>query len=828
MVALSRPSSAAAQRETPVPNPMESHTSVPVDNPTVSDMNFKRLVYYKKPPLAFLMKKDWQMFVRFIQHRARRPTDCSSRQRTKRMLHAFFTLYQEYCYVCDKLLPTGDEMQASSSNAAQMQSTFSTNNAIRDVSPVFSYEQGPTLNTTGNTQDPATSTSSTATSHRRHRGVFGPLLRSARHLLPNRTPYVYDRIQRAPRTPVDIYSRYRMRHYRGNYVLMRRNGAASDQVRQILVQVPIALELLMPKIQTKIEKIMRHCSFLRDPLEVAAELRHFNYSVSRSIAHFNNTRRIRCIIEEFLPVTEDNMEAEKSWLHMPLATGRASASKEMGDVEVESHNSHRIVPCRNNKATSSPASSPNPVFHKEVQVVSGPCERSIAEAIAASFSSIHRFPKEPPAEGRFADWTIFNIIKALVGLKVTQETLLDEMKRMRCEFGRLMSVFSNSLQVAFDRMIQEMVAGDQQLQLELLQKTVEELKIKCREEESKRRHVYNLMQEQLGNVRVYCRLRNIDDAHSYLLGDNDRVHVLVPPMEEFRFDKVFPANYRQSAVFDAVVPLVTSFIDGYNACFITYGGEASGKTYTLFGSSGKDHVGLVQRSLAMVLEEKDRRKLDWDLQLSAVLIEIYNDVYNDFLGDRQNVHLYIDQGLDEVFKSLKNVPINSESDVDALVQVCRHRRKVAKTALNPASSRSHLITLVRLHCSSLIHGEETRSFLALCDLAGFEDIIKAETQSNPKLTLEASHINRSLTAFNRVFVALRKQDPHTVPYRDAKLTHFLKPFLINSGKCCLIITVRSDKRSLCCSQNTLRFGRETRAVTLGKAKRQINLDKYMT
>ncbi len=629
---------------------------------------------------------------------------------------------------------------------------------------------------------------------------------------------------------MDIYSRYRMRQYRGNYVLMKRKCPNSEQIRQILVQVPIALELLMPKIKAKIEKIMRQCAFLRDPLEVAAELRHFNYSVTRSVAHFNNTRRIRCIIEEFLPLNGDAAELEKSWISLPvgLHMNEGDGAEEEGrqtsktPASTEGLNAQVMDPFR---ASLGPGDS----LSKEVQVCQGVNEQSIIETIAANFSHIHPGARDGSRRReQVTEWAVFNVIKSLVSLKVSQETLLTDMERMKKEFSRIMVVFATSLKLAHERMMRQATLHEQNLQLELLQRSVEELKAKCREEENKRRHVYNVMQEQLGNVRVYCRLRNIEDAHSYLHGDNDRVHVLVPPMEEFRFDKVFPADDRQSAVFEAVVPLVTSFIDGYNVCFITYGGEASGKTYTLFGGEGREQVGLVQRSLAMVLEEKSRRRQDWDIQVSAVLIEIYNDVYNDFLADRQNIHLYIDQGLEEVFKSLKSVPINSEGDLEALVQVCRRRRQVAKTALNPASSRSHLITLVRLNCASKIHGEVTRSFLALCDLAGFEDIIKAETQSNPKLTLEASHINRSLTAFNRVFVALRKQDPQTVPYRDTKLTHFLKPFLINSGKCCLIITVRSDKKSLCCSQNTLRFGRETRAVTLGKAKRQLNLDKYMT
>ena len=36
-------------------------------------------------------------------------------------------------------------------------------------------------------------------------------------------------------------------------------------------------------------------------------------------------------------------------------------------------------------------------------------------------------------------------------------------------------------------------------------------------------------------------------------------------------------------VFDEVMPVITSCLDGYNVCILAYGQTASGKTYTMQG-----------------------------------------------------------------------------------------------------------------------------------------------------------------------------------------------------------------------------------------------------
>ena len=71
--------------------------------------------------------------------------------------------------------------------------------------------------------------------------------------------------------------------------------------KQKLVQIPLAIELLSPRIQRMIEDILNDCPFLCDPLEVAAELRQFGYDQSACTEFFRMTKCLRYVIEEMMP-----------------------------------------------------------------------------------------------------------------------------------------------------------------------------------------------------------------------------------------------------------------------------------------------------------------------------------------------------------------------------------------------------------------------------------------------------------------------------------------------------------------------------------------------
>ncbi|VDN98152.1 unnamed protein product [Rodentolepis nana] len=353
-----------------------------------------------------------------------------------------------------------------------------------------------------------------------------------------------------------------------------------------------------------------------------------------------------------------------------------------------------------------------------------------------------------------------------------------------------------------------------------------------KKQEELRKILFNMIQEYLGNIRVFCRVREIPQTPNMLaVKSNDTVSLNSDSSntEEYKFDRVFNANASQAEIYGELVPLICSFMDGFNVCFITYGGESSGKTHTLMGSTDEiaENRGVVYRALRTVLQEKATRRNEWDITLRVGVVEIYNENFIDLIGSETGINIRVDSGVDKMMDSIQNIDLESESQIDEILRMCSRKRKVAKTALNDASSRSHLILLVRVHSVSNVYQKILTSVLAMCDLAGFENIIKADTMGDRVLVKEAGFINRSLTALNRVLTSLRTQNPKAVSFRDSKLTHLLKPFFINSGKCILIVTVRTDKASLASTQGTLRFGRDTRTVSLGRARKQISMEKLI-
>ncbi|KAA3681554.1 kinesin family member C2/C3 [Paragonimus westermani] len=542
------------------------------------------------------------------------------------------------------------------------------------------------------------------------------------------------------------------------------------------IRLPIALELVLPKMQRQIKNIMCSCQYLCDPLEVAAELRQMNYDTEACIAYFHKTRPLREVIHEFLPKTHITKTDANQYPHsQPLATWGLQSTLHLG---------------RN-------------TFQK----------------------------------------FLMNLRTQLTALRTAQQDATRHLNRLR-QFSLGMNVqleqaLKETLvsQLCISPQVEKIISNNRtDLPFSQLSKLVQEnrsLKMTLRMEENRRKTMFNMMQEYLGNIRVYCRCRAIPHARSCIeVPSLDTVlfaNGTEAGIEQYKFDRVFDCHASQAEVYTELAPIVCSFLDGYNVCFLTYGGEASGKTYTLLGAGGfsSEANGIVYRALCNALAERDTRQHDWNYCLSVAVIEIYNDNVTDLLGNETGVNVHVDSGLERMMDALSTLPIEMETDIEDLLNLCRAKRRIGHTALNSQSSRSHLIILTRLNAQSRVHETKFCSILALCDLAGFEDIIKADTLGDPTLAKEAGYINRSLTALNRVFMSLRTQDPNTVSYRDSKLTYLLKPFFTSSGKCILIVTIRNDKGNLASTQSSLRFGRESRGVTLGRARRQLNLDRFL-
>lgn len=114
--------------------------------------------------------------------------------------------------------------------------------------------------------------------------------------------------------------------------------------------------------------------------------------------------------------------------------------------------------------------------------------------------------------------------------------------------------------------------------------------------------------------------------------------------------------------------------------------------------------------------------------------------------------------------------VRSAHQTMLLLQESMRGRQTFGTKMNVSSSRSHCIITIRVSAENRLTGDVYNGKLHLVDLAGSENVGRSEA-SGQRLR-EAQNINRSLSALADVFLALSKKQAH-VPYRNAKLTHFL-------------------------------------------------------
>ncbi|GAA47782.1 kinesin family member 6/9 [Clonorchis sinensis] len=248
-----------------------------------------------------------------------------------------------------------------------------------------------------------------------------------------------------------------------------------------------------------------------------------------------------------------------------------------------------------------------------------------------------------------------------------------------------------------------------------------------------------------------------------------------------------------------------------NGTVICYGQTGAGKTYTISGvAQAYPDRGIIPRALAQIFEEINQMKRHTaTVRLSYV--EIYNEKMADLLqsavSNTTAEPLVISDVGDEVsVKGLLCPQANSLDDALALLFEGELNRTVGTHVLNRVSSRAHTIFTVYLTVRPITDGSPAclrTSRINFVDLAGSERVQK--TKSDGRLLKEATFINRSLSFLEQMVLALSDTGRSHVPYRQSKLTHFLKNSV--GGKCrtVFIANVWNEDRFLEETISTLRF-----------------------
>ena len=335
---------------------------------------------------------------------------------------------------------------------------------------------------------------------------------------------------------------------------------------------------------------------------------------------------------------------------------------------------------------------------------------------------------------------------------------------------------------------------------------------KLENEKILRRKIHNRYMYLRGNLRVMCRIRpflegevvNKKSQLETIKTTNDIITINESNKKPkcFEFDYIFDKTASQKDVYEEANLLIQSMLQGNNICVIAYGQTCTGKTYTIQGPDGGE-PGIAVRSAQEIFNMLKGEQYQ-EARLTMTIIEIYNEqIFNILDSNTPALSMYENSNGNLIIPDLVPVNINSFDEAEKLFKLAAKFRHTASTDYNNRSSRSHCIITFGLKLTDSSN-KITRSTLHILDLAGSERISKSQTRDE-KIKKEAICINLSLHALSTVLNSIAIKAAH-VPYRDSKLTHFLKESLKDEYNILLILHLSPNVRDLAETISTLQFG----------------------
>ena len=343
-----------------------------------------------------------------------------------------------------------------------------------------------------------------------------------------------------------------------------------------------------------------------------------------------------------------------------------------------------------------------------------------------------------------------------------------------------------------------------------------------------RKKIHNRYMYLRGNLRVMVRIRpflpnetkNKKSQMETIIIKNDSIIINENSKQPkiFEFDYIFNEQSSQEEVYEEVALLIQSIIQDNNICIISYGQTCTGKTYTIQGEPKND--GIVSRTAKELFEiienllknshNNNGNKNECNnlyfikARFSMTIIEIYNEqIFNLLEESTPNLSIYEDSNGNLIIPDLSPININSFEEANKLFILSSKFRHTSSTEFNERSSRSHCIFSFHI---KLTDNENNiiRSTIHIIDLAGSERLTKGQN-NNEKLKKETISINLSLHSLSNVLNSIANKSNH-IPYRDSKLTHFLKESLNENYNILLLLHISPNIKDISETISTLQFG----------------------
>eukprot|EP00741_Cyanophora_paradoxa_P013393 tig00020685_g12932.t1 len=296
----------------------------------------------------------------------------------------------------------------------------------------------------------------------------------------------------------------------------------------------------------------------------------------------------------------------------------------------------------------------------------------------------------------------------------------------------------------------------------------------------------------------------------------------------FTADQVFREHASQEHVYNSIARgCVSDFVRGYDSLLIAYGQTGTGKTYTVVGNNTSNREdpkrGLLPRAADQIFTELNSEEDEWAYIVSMNMFQIYKEQIFDMLGGPSGAPHAAADKLDIREDSAQGVYVEglSEHAVARPIDLLRklkegmERRSERDTKSNAHSSRSHAVTVITLRRWRKAEAAEAGaaavvvSRLCVVDMAGSENVKKSGVRAEGME--EAKQINLSIYTLGNVIESLVRQSPH-VPYRESRLTRFLEPFLAQSGKVSVVVTLSPSATAYEETRSALAFAEKAMRV----------------
>eukprot|EP00397_Hematodinium_sp_SG-2012_P001591 GEMP01001595.1.p1 GENE.GEMP01001595.1~~GEMP01001595.1.p1 ORF type:complete len:1206 (+),score=242.93 GEMP01001595.1:99-3716(+) len=271
-------------------------------------------------------------------------------------------------------------------------------------------------------------------------------------------------------------------------------------------------------------------------------------------------------------------------------------------------------------------------------------------------------------------------------------------------------------------------------------------------------------------ITVGVRLRPPLGPPSFIRVGDNTVTVMKPIPYSFSFDCVFGAEESSEVSIHSRVgePIIYHALQGYNACFVTYGCSQTGKSSTLLGCRNEE-----QGVLGTILEDIFGLK-QAEARIWISFLEVCDDDLRDLLSPERDP--WLTKSLEVVehpvvgvmVPGLSEVACKDMTDVERLLDFGMCKRVICAETANSVSA-SHTIITIKMECGEE-NGEKRISKIHLVDLASKK---------------VGFCVNESIQTFERVFKPLidgQKISNAEVQFRACKLTHLLKDAFFGNCK----------------------------------------------